>query len=52
MISASVRCLLKFSKDMHMFEDVDSTDEFFQCENGKSLTYRCNQFEGNFIKAV
>lgn len=52
MIFASVRSLLKFSKDMHIFKDVKSTNEFSQCDNGRSLTYRCNQFEGNFINAV
>lgn len=52
MIFASVRCLLRFSKDMHIFKDMNSTDEFSQCDNGRSLTYRCNQFEEHFIKAV
>lgn len=52
MIFASVRSLLRFSKDMHIFKDMNSTDELSECDNGRSLTYRCNQFEGNFINAV
>lgn len=52
MIFASVRNLLRFSKDMHTFKDVNSTDKFSQCDNDRSLTYRCDQFEKNFINAV
>lgn len=55
MIFASVRTqmgLLRFSKDIHISKHVDSTDEFSQCDSGRSLTYRHNQFERDFINAV
>lgn len=55
MIFAPVRTqmgLLRFNKDMHISKHVNSTDEFSQCDNGRSLTYRRNQFERDFINAV
>ena len=44
--------LLRFSKDMHICKHVNSTAAFSQCDNGRSLTYRRNQFESDFINAV